>query len=138
MVNKAHPTSVSAKSKPLTTTADNRKVPARSQDGIEKLVALGVPRALADTFPLTPHSTGRWCKKLRTPHGPKIFYFGALADWQGAVDRFHSEKEDLVAGRTPVARNCPLWWSLEALEPGCSARYVPWVNARVVASRETL
>jgi hypothetical protein len=41
-----------------------------------RLVALGVPAGLADTFPLTPHPTGRWCKKIRG----KIHFFGKLAD----------------------------------------------------------
>jgi integrase len=92
MADKAHPTSISSKSK---------KSPAM----LAKLRALGIPKAIAETFPLTPHdTTRRWCKKLPTPHGPKVFYFGPLADWQAALTRFNDEKEALVAGRTPSAR----------------------------------
>ena len=33
-----------------------------------------------------------------------MFYFGPLADWQAALKRYHEEKEDLIAGRTPGPR----------------------------------
>jgi integrase len=73
---------------------------------LAKLRALGIPKAIAETFPLTPHdATGRWCKKLPTPYGPKVFYFGRMDDWPGALGRYALEKNDLVAGRTPTTRN---------------------------------
>jgi integrase len=57
-------------------------------------------------FPLTPHrATKRWCKKIKTPHGWKIFYFGPLDDWKAALERYQAEIDDLKAGRTPTARN---------------------------------
>jgi integrase len=102
MANKPHPTRKTAQSKPPVARGDNQK--PRSPEAIARLIALGVPKALADTFPLTPHPSGRFCKKLRTPHGPKVFYFGSVRDWQAALDRYHAEKEDLVAGRTPERR----------------------------------
>jgi hypothetical protein len=103
MANKPHPTRKTAQSKGQVVRGDNLK--PRSPEAIARLIALGVPKALADTFPLTPHSSGRFCKKLRTPHGPKVFYFGSFRDWQVALDRYNAEKEALVAGRTPERRN---------------------------------
>jgi hypothetical protein len=48
---------------------------------VRKTIGLGVPRALTAAFPLTPHeATKRWCKKLPTPAGAKVFYFGAITD----------------------------------------------------------
>jgi integrase len=48
-------------------------------------------------FPLTPHPTGRWCKKIRG----KIHYFGPIADPDAALATFIAQKDDLYAGRTP-------------------------------------
>ncbi len=91
MSDKAHPTPIPRKNK--------------SPAMLTKLRALGIPKALAETFPLTPlDATRRWSKKLPTPNGPKVFYFGPLADWQAALKRYHEEKEDLIAGRTPGPR----------------------------------
>jgi integrase len=103
MANKSHPTLNGALSKSAVVPPDNQR--PRSPASLARLVALGVPRALADTFPLTPHASGRWCKKLRTPHGPKIFYFGNTSDWQGALERYHAEKQDLITGRPPEKRS---------------------------------
>jgi integrase len=48
-------------------------------------------------FPLTPHPTGRWCKKIRG----KLHYFGPLGDPDGALDKYLEQKDDLHAGRVP-------------------------------------
>jgi integrase len=101
MVNKAHPTSVPAKSK----TADNRSrlskttaKPQRSPAMIDKLIELGVPAALAKDFPLTPHPSGRWCKKVLG----KVWFFGKLGDgWQDAQQRFDEDKKAIYSGRKP-------------------------------------
>jgi integrase len=57
-------------------------------------------------FPLTPHPSGRWCKKIKG----RLHYFGkAVADdagasAQAALERWLAEKDDLLAGRVPRAR----------------------------------
>ena len=98
MANKTHPTASGLKSK----TVDNRKgLSTRSPEMRVRLVALGVPPAFAADFPLTPHPTGRWCKKIKG----KVYFFGKLTDgWQPALERYKAECDDLFAGRKPAAR----------------------------------
>jgi len=97
VTDKAHRTAVPTKGKPV--VSDNR--PKRSPEMIAKLVGLGVPPALAADFPLGPHPTGRWCKKILG----KVEFFGKLADgWQVALATYNADKESLFAGRKPERR----------------------------------
>ena len=50
-------------------------------------------------FPLTPHPSGRWCKKIRG----KLHYFGKIAEPDAALERFNREWTYLKDGRTPPA-----------------------------------
>ncbi len=48
-------------------------------------------------FPLFPHATGRWAKKIRGRFG----FFGPWADPEGALARYLAERDELYAGRVP-------------------------------------
>lgn len=51
-------------------------------------------------FPLFPHQSGRWAKKVRQ----QLHYFGKIADdpkGKAALDKWNDVKDDLLAGRTP-------------------------------------
>lgn len=68
------------------------------------------PKKPYPTFPLTPHASGKWMKKIRN----KIHYFGAWAKrvngqmvrvegdgWKEALELYKAHADDLHAGRTP-------------------------------------
>ncbi len=51
-------------------------------------------------FPLWPHPSGRWCRKVKQ----RFHYFGKVADdpeGQKALDLWIARKDDLLAGRKP-------------------------------------
>lgn len=48
-------------------------------------------------FPLFPHDTGRWAKKIRG----RLHYFGPWENPDAALDLYHLQKADLHAGRKP-------------------------------------
>ena len=51
-------------------------------------------------FPLTPHPSGRWCKKVMG----KLYYFGAWDDPQAALNRWLDDREGIYAGRGQRSR----------------------------------
>lgn len=58
------------------------------------------PRKPSKDFPLFPHATGRWAKKIRG----RFCYFGKVADdpqGQAALEKWLNEKDDLLAGKKP-------------------------------------
>jgi integrase len=67
------------------------------------------PRKPFKNFPLSPHASGKWCKRI---HG-RLVYFGSwyrtsngqripVEDgWRSALQLFESQKTDLFAGRVP-------------------------------------
>lgn len=57
------------------------------------------------SFPLTPHASGQFCKKIRG----KIFYFGPVHDPDAALDRYHKHCQGLHSGQvTTVDRTVEL------------------------------
>src|SRR4029077_20451485 len=66
--------------------------------------ARGPVRKPRPDFPLFPHATGRWAKKVRG----KLHYFGKTAvdpKGEAALDKWLDEKDDLLAGRTPRTKS---------------------------------
>jgi integrase len=62
------------------------------------------PKKPRKDFPLTPHNTGRWCKKVR---GRFVYYEKWTDDPDGSrsLARFLAERDDLYAGRDPRRPN---------------------------------
>ena len=50
-----------------------------------------------ERFPLYPHASGRWAKKIRG----KVHYFGPWREPDAALEKLNAQWADLKAGRTP-------------------------------------
>ena len=78
-------------------TATDRKVsprPAGRGSAAAKGRGRKEPGKPYKTFPLTPHKSGQFCKKIRG----KIHYFGKIADPEAALRRYHEHARGLHAG----------------------------------------
>lgn len=54
-------------------------------------------------FPLFPHATGRWAKKIKG----RLVYFGPWGDPDAALAKYNAEREALETGRNPRASGGP-------------------------------
>jgi hypothetical protein len=79
--------------------------PRKAQNMLQSIghnTATDKPAKPREGFPLFPHTTGRWAKKVRG----RFHYFGKIAnDPKGtaALELWLQQRDDLLAGRTPRA-----------------------------------
>jgi integrase len=82
--------------------APGRRGRPRGSSGKRPRQAPGKPYP---SFPLTPHASGQFCKKIRG----KVHYFGSVADPDAALKRYHQHCEALHSGKaTRVERTTEL------------------------------
>jgi len=67
------------------------RVSSAKRAGVKK------PKKPTPDFPLFPHASGRWAKKVKA----RFHYFGPWSDPQTALEEWLRVKDDLLAGRVP-------------------------------------
>jgi integrase len=77
------------------------------------------PQKPRPDFPLFPHATKRWAKKIKG----KMQYFGPWSDPAGALQKYLDTKDDLYAGRKPRPKT-PGFTLLELVNRFCNAKDV--------------
>ena len=83
---------------------------ARAKAGARRETGRQEPGKPYRDFPLFPHATGRWAKKIRG----SLAYFGKVADdpdGEAAEIKYNEQREDLYAGRRPRRKRgaSPSW-----------------------------
>jgi hypothetical protein len=64
-------------------------------------IKVGKPKKPCKNFPLYPHASGQWAKKVKY----NVYYFGPWDDPQGALRRWLERRDDIIAGRE-TCRKC--------------------------------
>lgn len=104
---------------------------AQSRVGGPSRKPISKPKKPHKDFPLFPHATKRWAKKVRG----KLYYFGSWKDGpQAALEKWLEQKDDLLAGRKPRPR---IGGNGLSIEDACN-HYLDHIEEQVKKKKLTL